>query len=104
MRRTVLFVAAGCAAVLLLFAQQERAQYPTHVPFDMLSVFPDEGPPGHYKQVDQQKLQALADQGWELTAVMPWVYRNEERGSDNPKAVVTQTYPAYFFRRAKMIR
>jgi hypothetical protein len=51
--------------------------------------------------VDQRSLQSLADQGWELVSVMPYVYRNEERGPElqGPKPVVTQTYPAYFFKR-----
>jgi hypothetical protein len=105
MKRSIVLFIAGLAAVLLLLAQQQqRAPYSTHVPFEMLSVFPRENPPGFYQYVDQRELQTLADQGWELVSVMPFVYRNEERGSNNPKAIVTQTYPAYFFKRAKMIR
>ena len=36
---------------------------------------------------------------------MPYIYRNEERGNDTskPKPVVTQTYPAYFFKRPKIV-
>jgi hypothetical protein len=57
-----------------------------------------------YEQVSQQDLQALASQGWELVSVMPFVYRNEERGTAaNNRPAVTQTYPAYFFKRAKLL-
>jgi hypothetical protein len=36
---------------------------------------------------------------------MPYVYRNEEHGdeSNHPRPVVTQTYPAYFFKRPKIV-
>src|SRR5437870_1813810 len=101
MTRLILLAGLG---LLLLTAQEQRGQYPSHVPFEVYSAFPHETSPGQYQQVEQRELQALAEQGWELVSVMPYVYRNEERGSGNPKAVVTQTYPAYFFKRAKMIR
>ncbi len=101
MKRCLILCLTGLAAILLLFAQQERVQNPKHAPFEVHAVFPRENPPGFYQQVEPRDLQALADQGWELVSVMPFVYRNEERGSANPKAVVTQTYPAYFFKRAK---
>jgi hypothetical protein len=104
MKRSLVLSIAVFAAVLLLVAQQQRGQYPNHVPFEMLSVFPREGPPGFFQHVDQRELQTLSGQGWELVSVMPFVYRNEERGSNNPKTVVTQTYPAYFFRREKTNR
>jgi hypothetical protein len=41
-----------------------------------------------------------------LVSVMPYVYRNEERGPElqGPKPVVTQTYPAYFFKRLRVAR
>jgi hypothetical protein len=55
-----------------------------------------------YEQVPQQEIQSLATQGWELVSVVPYVYRNEERGTAiNNKPAVTQTYPAYFFKRAR---
>jgi len=92
------------AGLALLLAQRPDTVYTTHVPFETMSVFPRENPPGFYTQVDQRDLQNLANQGWELVGVAPYIYRNEERGSSNPKAVVTQTYPAYFFKRARMIR
>ena len=67
------------------------------------SVFPREYSPGLYHQVEQTELQNLAQQGWELVSVMPYIYRNEEHGTDlnGPKPVVTQTYPAYFFKRVR---
>jgi hypothetical protein len=74
---------------------------------EMLSVFPAENPPGQFQQVEQRRLESLADQGWELVSVMPYVYRNEERNigeMKGPKPVVTQTYPAYFFKRLKVVR
>jgi len=46
-------------------------------------------------------------QGWELVGVTPFVYRNEERNNGEmhgPKPVVTQTYPAYFFKRQRLTR
>jgi hypothetical protein len=102
--KQIVLPALAFTAALLLFAQPQRAQYPSHVPFEVLSVFPRETSPGFYAHVEQRELQNLAEQGWELVGVTPFIYRNEERGTNNPKAVVTQTYPAYFFKRAKMIR
>ena len=55
-----------------------------------------------YEQVSQQEIQSLASQAWELVSVVPFVYRNEERGdASNNKPAVTQTYPAYFFKRIR---
>src|SRR5580704_19581324 len=94
----VLFVMAAA----YLGAQWRIVQDTVH--FDVRSVFPREVTPGKYEQVDQRSLQQLADQGWELVSVMPYVYRNEERGPElqGPKPVVTQTYPAYFFKRIRV--
>ena len=41
--------------------------------------------------------------GWELVSVVPYIYRNEGRmnAPANPKPMVTQTYPAYFFKRLR---
>lgn len=100
MKRSLILSLAGLAAVLILFAQQ-RAQNRVYEPFEVRAVFPRETPPGFYQQVEPRELQILAEEGWELVSVMPFVYRNEERGTANPKAVVTQTYPAYFFKRAR---
>jgi hypothetical protein len=67
-------------------------------------MFPREIAPARYEQVEQRELQSLADQGWELVSVMPYIYRNEERGTPEmaPRPMVTQTYPAYFFKRLKV--
>lgn len=90
-------------AALFLWAQRERLP-PAYTPFEVRSVFPRQVSPGMYEQVPQAELQALAQQGWELVSVMPYVYRNEERGPElqGPKPVVTQTYPAYFFKRLRI--
>src|SRR5882762_2921679 len=89
---------------LLLWAQQ-RGPNGDHPAYEVRSVFPRETSPGQYRHVEQRELEALADQGWELVSVMPYIYKNEERGNDNtkPKPMVTQTYPAYFFKRPRII-
>ena len=94
----LLLVFAGA----LLFAQHQAAQTDS-APWEVRSIFPREVSPAQYEQVQQRDLQALANEGWELVSVTPYVYRNEERGgsSVNPKPVVTQTYPAYFFKRPR---
>jgi hypothetical protein len=71
-----------------------------------LVLVPREASPARYEQVDQRELQTLAEQGWELVSVEPYVYRNEERGGEgvHPKPTVTQTYPAYFFKRIRIAR
>ena len=103
MRRSVLVLAIGVAAVLWLGAQRDHHQ--DHPPYEVKLVFPRETSPGQYRQVEQRDLEFLADQGWELVSVMPYIYRNEEHGNDSsrPKPVVTQTYPAYFFKRLKIL-
>jgi hypothetical protein len=90
------------AAAVCLWAQFRVV--PERVRFEVQSVFPRETSPGKCEQVDQRTLTSLADQGWELVSTMPYVYRNEERGPEfqGPKPVVTQTYPAYFFKRVKV--
>src|SRR5665213_2163782 len=108
MKRTVLTLALLTTAAALLWAQRERfavsGAVPGHAPFEVRAVFPREVTPGKYDQVDQRELQALAQQGRELVSVMPYIYRNEERGPElqGPKPVVTQTYPAYFFKRLRV--
>ncbi len=101
MRKSVLALLLVFAGALLL-AQHRPAQ--SDLPaWEVRSVFPREVSPAHYEQVPQRELEALADQGWELVGITPFVYRNEEHGGSdlNPKPVVTQTYPAYFFKRPK---
>jgi hypothetical protein len=90
------------AAVAMVLAQQTKTPAPAYLPFEVRSVFPHEASPAMYEQVSQQEIQSLAAQGWELVSVVPYVYRNEERGTaSNNKPAVTQTYPAYFFKRVK---
>jgi hypothetical protein len=107
-RRTLFLSLIGLAAIALLFAQQQQGPaIRAHAPFEMLSVFPSETAPGQYQQVEQSELRKLADQGWELVSVTPFVYRNEEHNNGEmhgPKPVVTQTYPAYFFKRPRLAR
>ena len=102
MKRIVPVVVLFLLAAAWLWAQYRVV--PDSVHLDVHSVFPREVSPGKYEQVDQRSLQQLADQGWELVSVMPYVYRNEERGPElqGPKPVVTQTYPAYFFKRMRL--
>ena len=104
MRRSILVISLGAAAVLLLWAQRDRPG--DHSPYEVRSVYPREVSPAQYQQVEQQELRDLAGQGWELVAVVPYIYRNEERGTPAiaPRPMVTQTYPAYFFNRLKLTR
>ncbi len=105
MRRIALFSLVaffGLAAIFMLHAQQRAAPYA----FDVLSVLPKEYSPGQYAQVDQRELQALSEQGWELVSVTPFLYRNEEHGpvGQGVRPVVTQSYPAYYFKRVRLSR
>ena len=102
MKTGIAIFALVAAVVAVVSAQRDRVDY---APFEVRSVFPHETTPGLFNQVDQRELQTLADQGWELVSVTPYIYRNEERTSANanPKPMVTQTYPAYFFKRPKRI-
>jgi hypothetical protein len=103
MKRIILPVTLFAMAAAFVWAQSFRV-VPDTTHLEVRSVFPREASPGKYEQVDQRALQSLADQGWELVSVMPYVYRNEERGPElqGPKPVVTQTYPAYFFKRVRV--
>lgn len=94
------------AVAVYLFAQQ-RSPVPDHQPFEVRSVFPRETSPGQYQQIEPQEIQALANQGWELVSVTPFIYRNEEHNNGEmrgPRPIVTQVYPAYFFKRVKLSR
>lgn len=105
MKRSAVLLFAALAAVALLIGQRLRPDAGSHPPMEMISVFPAETQPGIYQQVDSRRLEALADQGWELVSVTPFVYRNEERNNGEmhgPRPVVTQTYPAYFFKRPRI--
>ncbi|MBZ5634389.1 MAG: hypothetical protein LAO55_14805 [Acidobacteriia bacterium] len=103
-RIVVLSLILVMVAAALVWAQQSKAPTLTHPQYELRSVFPRETSPAMYEQVSQQELQTLASQGWELVSVMPYVYRNEERGTaSNNKPAVTQTYPAYFFKRLRLL-
>ena len=103
MKRAVVLGGIAVTAALLLWAQQRER--PVERPgYEVRSVLPRETSPAQYRQVDQIELQSLADQGWELVAVVPYIYKNEERGTPDlaPRPMVTQTYPAYYFKRIKL--
>ncbi|HYL39501.1 MAG TPA: hypothetical protein VEV17_26525 [Bryobacteraceae bacterium] len=104
MRLVIPLIGAGALAAVLLWAQRERPG--DHPAYEIRSILPREVSPAQYQQVDPRELQALADQGWELVSVVPYIYKNEERGTPAmaPRPMVTQTYPAYFFRRLKTFR
>ena len=99
-----MLIGLGAGLVALLLAQRERN--PDLPSYEVRSVFPKEFSPAQYEQVTQRELDTLADQGWELVGVTPYIYKNEERGTPQmaPRPIVTQTYPAYFFRRLKPVR
>ena len=103
--KRALFVSALCAAAaVLVWAQQQQTKTtaPVYLPYEVRQLLPREITPARYEQVNPQEVQALASQGWELVSVMPYVYLNEERGNaPNNRPMVTQTYPAYFFKRLR---
>jgi hypothetical protein len=98
----VLSFTLAIVAAAFVWAQQTKGPVAAHPQYEVHAVFPHETSPAMYEQVSQQEIQTLASQGWELVSVMPFVYRNEERGPAlNNKPAVTQGYPAYFFKRVK---
>lgn len=103
MRRAVFLGILAIAVVVFAWAQRSPPQEPKDV-YELKLVFPREIAPARYEQVEQRELQLLANQGWELVSVMPYIYRNEERGTPEmtPRPMVTQTYPAYFFKRLRV--
>lgn len=95
----LLTLCLGLVAAALLWAQTRRpgSDYPM---YEYRELLPQETTPARYKQVDRWEVDRVSREGWELVAVSPYVYLNEERGAEGkPKAMVTQTYPAYYFRR-----
>ncbi len=101
MRRALVIAAFGLFAGVFLWSQRARTiEYPA---YEIRSVMPHETSPAQYQQVDPRELQTLSEQGWELVSVVPFIYKNEERGTPAmaPRPMVTQTYPAYFFKRLK---
>jgi hypothetical protein len=101
MRRTFLAAVLAAAAVAFMWGQSYRIIPDAPARFEVRSVLPKETSPGIYAQVDQGTLEQLAGQGWELVGVTPYIYRNEEHGPamPAPRPIVTQVYPAYFFKR-----
>lgn len=69
--------------------------------WEYTALLPDEISPARYRQASHAEVARMAAQGWELVSVSPYVYLNEERGPEGRKLVVTQTYPAYYFKRLK---
>jgi hypothetical protein len=82
----------------LALAQRARREYPQ---WETRMVSPREISPARYKQVEDWELQRLEREGWELVSVTPYALQNEERGPEGRKQVVTQVYPAYYFKRLK---
>lgn len=106
MRRTTVVIAFAALAIVLALTQHIRAQQSEAPAYEVRALFPREVSPARYEQVEPHELQTLAEQGWELVSVEPYVYRNEERGGEgvHPKPTITQTYPAYFFKRVRIRR
>ena len=97
MRRTLLLIAFCAAAALLLWAQRDK---PGDRPaYEVKSLMPRETSPARYQQVEERDIQYLASEGWELVAVVPYIYKNEERGTPDlaPRPMVTQVYSSLFF-------
>ena len=93
-------------AAVILWGQSFRIIPDTPARFEVRTVFPRETSPGTFEQVDQRMLDQISSEGWELVSVTPYVYRNEEHGQplQAGRQVVTQTYPAYFFKRVRATR
>jgi hypothetical protein len=102
MRRVIVLCALGAVGLALLMAQRERT--PTYPPYEFKALLPHEFAPAQYHQVEQRELESTAEQGWELVSVVPYIYKNEERGSVTlaPRPIVTMTYPAYYFKRLRL--
>ncbi len=108
-RIATLATAALLGATALVWAQRRPSpdivppgrRDTSHAPWEFKAVFPLETSPARYRQVALSELDQISRDGWELVSVTPYVYLNEERGPDGRKAVVTQTYPAYFFKRPR---
>jgi hypothetical protein len=101
MRRAALLLGCCAAAGLLLWGQRDRSG--DRPAYEVKSLMPRETSPAQYRQVEAAEIQTLASEGWELVAVVPYIYKNEERGTPDlaPRPMVTQVYPAYFFKRLK---
>lgn len=89
-------------AGLMVYGQQSRDS--SSARWEHKALLPTEISPARYAQVQEWEIRTAGEQGWELVSVSPYVYLNEERGPDGRKLVVTQTYPAYYFKRPKRER
>ncbi len=96
MRRSLILIGIFAALALLVWAQRDRVV--GGPAYEVRSLMPHETSHAQYQQVDPREIQNLAGEGWELVAVVPYIYKNEERGTPDlaPRPMVTQTYPAYF--------
>jgi hypothetical protein len=103
MSRVVWAIAGVCLLVVLLAAQQRSStkQLVEYPEYEVRVMQPREISPARYLQVSEGELDQAAREGWELVAVVPFALANEERGNDAPKAIVTQTYPAFYFKRLR---
>jgi len=101
-RRTV-YVCLGLILALtgIILAQRSTPYLVQGPTWELKSVFPQEISPGRHRQVPHGEIERLSWEGWDLVSVTPYVYQNDERGPDGQKQVVTQVYPAYFFKRPR---
>ncbi len=89
-------------AAMALVAAILLAQRPSQQAWEVRTLLPREHAPARYTQVQKSEVDQLAAEGWELVAVTPYIYLNEERGQEGRKLIVTQTYPAYYFKRLRI--
>jgi hypothetical protein len=106
MARTVLFFGIGIAAIAgwMLWGQRVRPDLvaPNAPSWEYRTLTPPDVGRGVYQQVESGDIQRMGDMGWELVGVVPWVLRNDERKADlGASWVVTQSYPAYVFKRKR---
>jgi len=73
----------------------------SRVAWEITAVLPREISPARYAQVSEGELNRMAEEGWQLVSVAPYVLLNEERGPEDRRESVTQTYPAYYFQRSR---
>lgn len=100
MKRFVLPLLIALVAAVWLMAQSGRVE--TAPRWEYRQLLPQEISPARYKQVEEWEIRAAANEGWELVGVSPFVYLNEERGAEGqPKRMVTQTYPGFYFKRLR---
>lgn len=102
-RLNILTLAAGLLGATAVFVSAQRPSAPIrrveYPVWETKILTPHEVRPAHYTQVTQREIEQTGFDGWELVAVAPWVLSNEARGET--RATVTQTYPAYYFKRIR---